>query len=110
MTGRAWPPSSYGPGSRVGGAASLDFFFQLWQCKIFVLQAYQQFSSIVYRMRREILTLHARLALQDETISRLQRNDQSVGMEEAELKERIENLRDKIDSMKKGKLAGEFVC
>ena len=72
-------------------------------------QAYQQFASIVYRMRREILTLHARASLQEETIARLQRGEWSVDEEQAELKRRIGDLREAIDALKEGDAPGEFV-
>jgi len=61
-------------------------------------------------MRREILTLHARAALQEETITRLQRGERSVDMEQAELKRRIGDLREAIDALKTGNhtTSGEF--
>ena len=50
-------------------------------------------------MRREILTLHARAALQEETIKGLQQ-DKQTGDAETELRKRIGDLRVAVDSVK----------
>ena len=52
-------------------------------------------------MRREILTLHARIELQDENAARLQKqlDERSVELEQAELRRRIGNLQSAIDSL-----------